>query len=141
MKVNFISKVFHRNNLLVINKPADHIMHVFKKIYDKAVKDNNCNVKVTISNVFKGRSTGKRSQNARINGHIQIICQETGNEFEAVKGYVKQNALGRGYPFVEFNGKVTPKSESEASSEEAKILIDVIEQLAAELDIILPEYE
>ena len=86
------------------------------------------------------RSTGDRSQNHHINGHIQHIAQDTGNDFGAVKMYLKHQALTGGYPFTTLpSGEPLPKSESEISVQEATILIDVIHRFAAEWGIILNE--
>ena len=89
----------------------------------------------------KLRSTGERSQNHHLNGHIQQICVETGNDFAAVKAVVKQMAVSMGYPFRTFRGMVVPYSESEASVQECAILIEAVHMLAAELGINLKETE
>lgn len=91
------------------------------------------------SKAKKPRSTGERSQNHHINGHIQQICVETGNDFEAVKMYVKKQAIRRGYPFETFRGEVIPLSESKIDTVQAGYLIDEIHQLADELSIVLME--
>jgi hypothetical protein len=96
---------------------------------------------VTVTKPFRPRSTGPQSQNHHLNGHIQEICAETGNDFNVVKTWVKQQAISRGYPFETFHGVMVPKSEANASVEECAILIDVVHQLAAELGIMLSETE
>ncbi|MFW6120729.1 MAG: hypothetical protein ACOC80_07485 [Petrotogales bacterium] len=96
--------------------------------------------KLRISQPFRPRSTGKKSQNHRINGFIQQICTETGYNFVAMKYYLKKRAIGRGYPFyTDPEGHAVPKSEADISVEEAKLLIDEIEQFAAEAGITLIE--
>lgn len=45
------------------------------------------------------RSTGKESQNHHLNGHIQAIAKESGNDFETTKLAVKDIAIDLGYPF------------------------------------------
>jgi len=100
-----------------------------------------CWAAVTITKPFRPRSTGPLSQNHHLNGHIQEICMETGNDFDAVKTWVKQQAIARGYPFETSRGVAVPKSEAYASVEECAILIDVVHQLAAELGIMLTENE
>ena len=85
------------------------------------------------------RSTGPYSQNHHLNGHIAGICKDTGNDFETVKSWVKREAIGQGYPFDSFKGKVIPKSEARASVAECAILIEVAHRLAAELNIRLEE--
>lgn len=87
------------------------------------------------------RTTGERSQNHRLNGFIQQICVETGNDFRAVKEVVKLRAIGRGYPFKTFHGVTVPQSEADCSTVECSLLIEEVEQLAAEEGIVLREYE
>ncbi len=87
------------------------------------------------------RSTGEGSQNHHVNGHIQTIARETGNDFDTVKAWVKMEAVGQGYPFKTFRGAVVPQSEALSSVAECGILIDVTHRLAAELNIKLVENE
>lgn len=118
----------------------DHLQAYFKR------KDGKHRLyDVDIVKPTKVRSTGERSQNHHINGHIQQIAMETGNDFEDVKMYAKRRAITMGYPIAEnengepiysmMDGMVLGKSESEASVEEAGLLIEAIHQLAAELSI------
>ena len=94
-----------------------------------------------VSKARKPRTTGVKSQNHHINGHIQQICVETGNDFETVKMYTKKQAINRGYPFDTFRSDVIPWSESRADTIQAGYLIDEIHQLAAEIGITLKENE
>jgi hypothetical protein len=80
---------------------------------------------------------------------VQQIAQETGNDFEDVKLYLKRRAMSMGYPMLmDEKGEVTcslvdgeplPQHEREATSEEAALLIDAAHMLAAELEIVLTE--
>lgn len=98
---------------------------------------------------FRPRTTGKKSQQNRINGFIRQICMWTGNDFDDVKMYCKKRAMRRGYPAKKDadgnivvslqDGEPIPESESKISVEEAGYLIEEIEQLAAELEISLKE--
>lgn len=109
---------------------------------------HNGYIKVTFSTPRKIRSTGKNSQNAHLNGHIQQICEDTGNEFDLVKLAVKEKAIDMGYPMLldsngntkrGFYGIRLAQSEADASVEECKILIDSVHLMAAELCITLRE--
>lgn len=112
-------------------------------------RKNSKQYRVTIEPVKRPRSTGRNSQNTYINGACQAIAQETGNDFADVKLYVKRKAMRRGYPAKTdaegnailslIDGEPIPQSESDATVEEAKILIEEVQQLAAELSIRLPE--
>ena len=96
--------------------------------------------KVRISRPFRPRSTGEHSQNHRINGFIQQICMATGYDFEVMKYYLKKKAIRRGYPFTtDPDGEAIPLSESKISVEQASLLIEEIEQFAAENSIYLIE--
>jgi len=105
-------------------------------------------VHIVIEPMKRIRSTGPLSQNHRINGFIQQICNWTGEDFATVKIYCKQKALRRGYPIREVEGKQVysritgepiPESEAFITVEQAAFLIEEIEQLAAELGISLVE--
>lgn len=95
---------------------------------------------VTIEPPKKPRTTGARSQNHHLNGHIMQICNETGNSYSAVKDEVKRIAVENlGYPYETVNGHIHPKGESESSTDECAKLIEAAHLLAAEEGIILQE--
>jgi len=119
---------------LIIEYPAG-----YKRELEKLAQKDSLTIKIAPPR--KLRSTGERSQNHHLNGHIQQICVETGNDFAAVKAVVKQMAVSMGYPFRTFRGMVVPYSESEASVQECAILIEAVHMLAAELGINLKETE
>jgi hypothetical protein len=120
-----------------------------KDIFSLADKRDNGFVTIRIGNVHRPRTTGERSQNHHINGHIQQIATETGNPFDVVKLEVKHRAIDMGYPMLEQNGEVRMDlygrpmgiSESDSSVEECAILIEAAHMLAAELGIVLEESE
>lgn len=131
--------------LLVPNKHKS----VVKDIYGLADRRDNGFVTIRLSNVHRTRSTGERSQNHHINGHIQQIATETGNAFDVVKAEIKCRAVDMGYPMLERNGEVRLDlfgrpmgiSEADSSVEECAILIEAAHMLAAELGIVLEESE
>lgn len=104
-------------------------------------------LQVTFQAPFRPRSTGRGSQSHRINGFVAQIAAHTGDDFDTVKIRCKQRAIGRGWPFVtmeeDINGVThefkVAKSEADASVEEAKFLIEAIEQYAGECGVILEE--
>lgn len=106
-------------------------------------------LQVTIQEPFRPRTVGKGSQNHRVNGFIQQIAAETGEDFDDLKIRMKQRAISRGWPFVTMeewiNGVLheyrVAKSESKASVKECGMLIETIEQYAAEAGIVLREGE
>lgn len=113
----------------------------------KAFKKNVL-VEVTIRPQRKARSTGEKSQNKHLNGHIQQICQETGNDFQDVKEYIKSRAVSMGYPMltkpdgqiiVNPYGEPRGISEADSNTEECAILIEVAHMLASEYGIVLKE--
>ena len=86
------------------------------------------------------RTTGPKSQNRRLNGFCQQIAVETGESFDTVKMHVKVEAISRGYPYRTSRwGDTVPQAEAAASVEECTMLIEQVQQLAAELGIILRE--
>jgi len=92
------------------------------------------------------RTTGWRSQNHHLNGHIAQIARETGNDFEDVKIGIKCRAIKRGFPpphQIKVKAWSTPvdvfKSEVNCSKHECAMLIDEAHQVADELGIKLRE--
>ena len=104
-------------------------------------------LQVTFQAPFRPRSTGRGSQSHRINGFCAQIAAHTGDDFDTVKIRCKQRAIGRGWGFVtveeDINGVThefkVAKSEADASVEEAKFLIEAVEEYAAECGVILEE--
>ena len=104
-------------------------------------------VEVIIKPQRATRTTGDKSQNKHLNGHIQQICVETGNDFQDVKEHIKSKAVAMGYPMLMKDGKMVvnpygePRgiSEADSSVEECSILIEVAHMLASEYGITLRE--
>lgn len=102
---------------------------------------------ITLEEPFRPRTTGYKSQNHALNGYIQQICEETGQDFASTKNYIKQMAIERGYPrltkrtvkgiedVVDWWGNPVGISESDASIEDCSKLIDCAIQLASEFGI------
>lgn len=96
-------------------------------------------VRVQLSRPARPRTVGYNSQNHHINGHVQQIAHETGNEFEHVKHAAKQLALKRGYPFRLLAGQVVPYSETELDVSQAAMLIEALHEIAADMGLTLRE--
>lgn len=107
--------------------------------YRELIKCHPDYLDVEIGPHRKPRTTGAYSQNKHINGHIQQIANETGNDFDTVKLYCKTEALALNYPFDTINGRVFPWSETRIDTIQAGYLIDSIHRLAAEMAILLIE--
>ena len=128
----------------ITDKP--NLTEMWDKACEKAFK-RNVFVEVIIRPERKLRSTGDKSQSHHLNGHIQQICKETGNEFQDVKEYIKSKAVAMGYPMLMKDGKVVvnpygePKgiSEADSSIEECSLLIEQAHMLASEYGIELRE--
>ena len=86
------------------------------------------------------RTTGEKSQNHHLNGHVQQIAMETGAGFDDIKSYIKREAVAMGYPFVTLaNGDILPKSEADSDTAECALLIESAHVVAADNGIILRE--
>ena len=130
-----------RDDIVTVEIPEMFRPAVWGLIHDAAIKSNDF-LQVRFGLPHQPRTTGWRSQNHRFNGFCQVIAAETGNDFDTVKQCVKYRALSRGYPGnTDFDGRLIPQSEADASVEECTLLIEEVEQLGAELDIALPEHE
>ncbi len=91
------------------------------------------------------RTTGWRSQNHHIWGHIRDIAKQQpgGKKFSEsqIHWMLKCDAVDQGYPTVEWiDGTVIPKSESKITTKEAYILIESIHAFADRHLLWLHEY-
>lgn len=117
--------------------------------YIRQVKWSGVVAFVTLAKPKRLRSTGEKSANHHLNGHIGQISEETGNDFEDVKLYVKRKAMRRGLPAKTNNkGEIVyslidkeplPMSEADMDVEQCGWCIDEAHQLADELGIRLRE--
>jgi len=106
-------------------------------------------VHVLVETPRRHRTTGPGSQGNHLNGHIQQICEVTGNDFDDVKKYVKQMAIPMGYPILKRRGipvydlwgSPVGISERDCDTVQCGLLIDCAHRLASELGIILKENE
>ena len=139
-----VTVILHREYVkghIAFAVPTDTaIREAIRRELTKCRDKHNDYVLVTIASPKRPRTTGDGSQNHHLNGHIMQICAETGNDYDAVKNAVKMIALEQmGYPYTDFHGVITPKSESESSTDECAKLIEAAHILAADLGIILKE--
>lgn len=115
----------------------------------KKVKTEDLIVTITIERPFRPRTTGYKSQNHCLNGIIQQICMDTGQDFAGTKNYIKQRAIEMGYPrltqrtvrgiedVTDWWGNPVGISEADASIQDCSLLIECAMQLAADLGITL----
>ena len=139
--VQYVLKRVNIAGRIAFEPPADlgateNIKRELRKCRDK----HNDYVLVTLQPPKRPRTTGKESQNHHLNGHIMQICNETGNDYDAVKNCVKMLAVEQmGYPYKTVAGHILPQPESQSSTEECAKLIEAAHVLAAQLSIILQE--
>ena len=139
-----VTVILHREYVkghIAFAVPTDTaIREAIRRELTKCRDKHNDYVLVTIASPKRPRTTGDGSQNHHLNGHIMQICAETGNDYEAVKNAVKMLAVEQmGYPYTDFHGVITPKSESESSTDECAKLIEAAHILAADLGMVLKE--
>lgn len=97
-------------------------------------------VQMTLKPPFSPRTTGPKSQNHHLNGHIMQICNATQNSYEAIKYCVKMLAVEEmGYPYEIIDGHIWPKGESDCDTAECAKLIEAAHVWAAHHGIILRE--
>lgn len=139
-----ITLTLHRSfekGKLCFDLPNDNkLKEAIAKVLITCREKSNDFVCVTIKRPAKPRTTGARSQNHHLNGHIMQICAETGNDYETIKYCIKMIAVEEmGYPFKTVAGHVLPQRECECSTEDCVKLIEASHILAANLGIILKE--
>ena len=137
---------------LVSVKGLQKFVDVNKRTLNRWAQQKNCKTEdlllnVTLEQPFRPRTTGYKSQNHALNGYIQQICMETGQDFASTKNYIKQMAIEMGYPrktqrtvrgiedVTDWWGNPIGISEAEASIEDCSKLIDCALRLASDLGI------
>lgn len=135
-----VKRLFNKGTLCFALPEDPVVLEQIKNLLITCKNKNNDFVSLTLARPRRPRTTGEGSQNHHLNGHIMQICQETGNDYDTVKNAVKMIAVEQmGYPHTELHGTITPKPESESSTEECALLIEAAHILAAELEMILQE--
>jgi hypothetical protein len=119
-----------------------------RRILDTCEKKHGGYVSVTFKVPYKKRTSGANSQNSCIHGYANAIAEYTGEELDRVKFYAKRRAMRRGYPAKRddngnvilslIDGEPLPASSAEINTLEAGFLIDELQQIAAEIGVVLP---
>jgi len=135
-----LKRVFEKGRLCFELPANQELLNELKTVLEYCRDKKNDYMSVTLGSPKKPRSTGAGSQNHHLNGHIMQICNETGNDYEAVKYAVKMIAVEQlNYPFETVAGRIFPKRESETDTEECSKLIEASHFLAGTLGIKLNE--
>ena len=135
-----LKRVDEKGKIAFLPPRETELQEAIRKVLRTCKEKNNDFVSVTFARPYKPRTTGPESQNHHLNGHIMQICEETGNDYEAVKYCVKMIAVEQmGYPFTTVAGYVWPKRERSSDTEECNKLIEASHVLAAQMGIIIRE--
>lgn len=140
-EVTLVLKRVFQKGLISFEVPNDEISKILLTNVISVIRDkHNDYAQVTIKPPRKKRTTGYKSQNHHLNGHIIQICNHTGNSYSVVKDYIKIIAVEQfGYPYKIINNKLIPQGESDCSTEECAMLIEASHYVAATEGIILRE--
>lgn len=139
--VDVVLKRVYNKGHICFELPDDaFIQESIRKLLAACQAKNNDYVRVVLQRPRKKRSTGDKSQNHHLNGHIMQMCNVTGNSYEAIKYCVKMLAVEEmGYPYEIIDGHVWPKEERKSSTDECAKLIEAAHVWAAHHGIILKE--
>ena len=119
--------------------PPEYAMQAMD-LYNKLKAKRITQVYVKLGLPRKPRTTGEKSQNRHLNGHVQQIAQYTGDSFDDVKMHIKREAVSMGYPFhTDSFGNMVPNSEADASTVECSYLIDTAHRIASDMSLKLKE--
>lgn len=119
-----------------------------KEFTEEVARHFRASDKPLVLTAVEQRKVKSLSQNAHLNGHVQQISDVTGQDFNDVKKYVKQQAVKKGYPvkqddsgfpMVDLWGDSLPISEADCTPEQCSLLIDEVHILASELGVVLKE--
>lgn len=138
-----------KGRLAFIPPQAENERQALRHILDKCENKHNGYVSITFAVPYKKRTSGRHSQNNYIHAIAQDIADYTGEEMERIKTYCKKRAMRRGYPpkrdeqgnviISPLDGEPIPESSGKVNTVEAGYLIEELEQLSAELGIVLPK--
>lgn len=135
-----LHRAFYKGHIAFELPADDGGREAIKRELTKCRDKNNDYVLVTLEPPKKPRTTGAHSQNHHLNGHLMQICNETGNDYDAIKYCVKMIAVEQmGYPYVTVAGHILPKPERETSTDECAKLIEAAHILAAQMGMVLQE--
>jgi len=92
---------------------------------------------------FRLRSTGWKSQNHHLHGHIRQLCETTGYTMGELKQIVKEETPSWPVTFPEFRGKrrTVYASEADVSIEVESEAIEITHRIAFDLGVRLIEEE
>lgn len=130
-----------QRGLICFEVPEEpELQESLRKVLRLCRDKNNDYVAVTLARPYSPRTTGPKSQNHHLNGHIMQICQLTGNDYETIKYCIKMTAVEQmGYPYKTIAGHIYPQKESDCNTEECAKLIEASHFIAAQLGIVLRE--
>jgi hypothetical protein len=119
------------------------------RLVQKCNKSHGMYMHIVFDIPRKPRSTGPGSQNHKLNGGISQFCQETGNDFDDIKIFLKRRAMRRGLPpklddkgnivYSKIDGEPLPMSEADMSTIQCGMVIDEMEQFFAEEGFVMRE--
>ena len=140
-EVRMTMKRVFQKGFIVFKVPEElELQEALKSVLTKCHDRYSDFVQVTLNTPAKPRTTGAKSQNHHLNGHIIQICNVTKHSYETIKYCVKMKAVENfEYPYELVEGYICPKSEHECNTEECAKLIEAAHLLAAEWGIVLRE--
>ena len=135
-----LHRVYNKGHLCFEVPREPELQQAIADVLVACQKKNNDYVSVTLKRPYSPRTTGPKSQNHHLNGHIMQLCHETGNDYDTIKYCIKMLAVEEmGYPYETVCGHVVPKRETDCDTAECAKLIEASHVLAAQLGIILRE--
>ena len=140
-EVTLVLKRVFTKGLISFEVPEDETCkNILISVLSAIKEKHNDYAQVTIKTPRKPRTTGYKSQNHHLNGHIVQICNHTGNSYRVIKDYIKLVAVEQfNYPYEIVDGKLIPISEADCSTTECAMLIEAAHYVAAKRGIFLRE--
>ncbi len=140
-EVKIVLKRINERGRICFEAPREpELQEALRNILRTCQDKYNDYVQVTLKPPFPPRTTGPKSQNHHLNGHIMQICNATQHSYEAIKYCVKMLAVEEmGYPYEIIDGHIWPKGESDCDTAECALLIEAAHVWAAHHGIILRE--
>lgn len=142
-----LKRVFEKGRICFLLPTDPALLAECKDVLTVCHANHGDYVRVTMQPPYKPRTTGRHSQNSAIHGYCQQIAQAIGEDMEFIKIYAKQLAISRGYPakrdeagnviISPLTDCAIPESTTNINTAEAAILIETIQEIAAEHGIIL----
>lgn len=124
-------------------KPGEALLLALYDLLERCEAKCNGYVALRLDMPHRPRTTGWKSQNAHLHGHIRQLCEPTGYTMSEMKQIIKEDTPSWPVEYREFRGKrrAVYASEADISVEVASEAIEICHRIATDNEWTLKEGE